>query len=718
MVEHFSSIRKRKEKSSADNLKSIRKAVIYVRVSDVKQLDGVSLDTQENEIRAFLKNSVDENGKHITYEVDKVFREEGKSGKDQYRDKFQEMIKYVRDNRKDIDGVCFYAISRLGRNVRMVLDTIDDFNKLDVTVLSKSDSLNSKTANGRFTLTILSALAQLESEQIAERVMPNMITSVRDYGRWQGARYVPYGYKHEINPELPPNDANAKKKMLLVEPDEARQVKQIFEWYCDGIGNDLIVGEYKIAKHLNEIGWKYRKGKEWQQRQIQSILKNGHLYTGWLVWNRHGTENKMEEIVDDYGIVRDKEVMKPTKEGYLKPVKETYRKEDHEIIIAEGIHEAIISEALWAKVVDRLNQRSQKDTSKIDTSRQAKHLFTHVLKCPQCRGTMAASTLDGQVYYKCQKAARGGMCKHNMIREDYIRETILNVVLSHYESYIYKRFDEIVGKESKREKYQTDAEAQLAALDVKIAGANKRMAEIVHEYQSDSPKKLIKTREQAESIINQIDGERSQVQMEMDEIKSEMQERLWEEKEVEDIVEKLKGFSDIRVYFDSLTTVGQMDFVDRYVKRIEYTKEEGKKGAHAYEIKKIVLMPLFFPLFDFEDKRFVDFVNKGNGTEEKSVNEKINEINLRQLSHHVRTEIGGVIDPNKSNLKSVAKIVALQSSLPIYYLNDDGKEYRPSARKKFQGFINGMNPSAKRELTKFLKSNSSELVLDKDVDSP
>lgn len=708
MVEHFSSVKKKKKKSGLSNLKSVRKAVIYVRVSDVKQLDGVSLETQEIEIRAFLKNAVDDEGKPISYEVDKVFREEGKSGKDQYRDKFQEMIKYVRDNRKEIDGVCFYAISRLGRNVRMVLDTIDNFNKMDVTVLSKSENLNSESANGRFTLTILSALAQLESEQIAERVMPNMITSVRDYGRWQGARYVPYGYKHEINPALSSNDANAKKKMLLVEPDEARQVKQIFEWYCDGIGNDLNVGEYKITKHLNEIGWKYRNGKEWQQRQVQSILKNGHLYTGWLVWNRHGTENKREEIIDDYGIVSDKEVMKLTKEGYLKPVKETYRKEDHEVIIAQGIHEAIITESLWAKVVERLNERSKKDTSKIDTSRQAKHLFTHVLKCPDCGGTMGASLLKDKIYYRCQKAARGGLCNHNLIQEDYFRETVLDAVLSHYELYIYSRIDEIVGKESKREKYQTEVECQLAALEVKLAGADKRIAEIVHEYQSDSSTKLIKTREQASSIINQIDKERDVYLSEINEIKSKMQERLWKAKEVEEIVEKLKSFSDIRGYFDSLTITGQMDLLDRYVKRIEYTKQKGKKGAHAYGIKKIVLKPIFYSLFVFEDKRFVDFVNKGYGTEEKSVDEKIKEINLRQLSHYVRKEIGGVVDPDKSNLRLVAKIVTLQSSLPIYYSNEDGKEQRPGGILRLQGFMNAMNSDAQREFTKFLKSNISE----------
>jgi site-specific DNA recombinase len=689
-MDYYSNVKRKKTKSGAENSDRLRKAVIYVRVSDVKQVDGVSLDSQEKEVRSFLQNSVDENGKPISYEVVKVFREEGRSGKDQYRGQFQEMIEYVRNHQHDIDGVCFYAISRLGRNVRMVLETIDYFNKLNVAVLSKTDNLNSKTANGRFTLTILSALAQLESEQIAERVMPNMKYSVENLGRWQGARYVPYGYDHEKDPD----DPKGERKRLVINPEEAKQVKQIFEWFCYGIVADLNVGEFKIAKHLNKIGWKYRHGKEWHVRQIQSIIQNGHLYAGWLVWNRHGTENKTVEVTDERGIVKDVEVMN-YKHGFPKPVKVTYRKEDHEVVSGQGNHEPIITEQIWERCRERLIERSKKDRRNRDTSRQAKHLFTHVLRCPQCDGAMSASTLKGVVYYKCYRAAKGGQCNHNLIQENFIREPVLDVLLTHFEFHIYRRFDEIVSEEAMRDEYQTAVEAELSSLHIKLERANKRMADVVHEYQSDAPNKLIRTREQASAIIGQIESERIEVEKRIEELSSTLQEKQLEQYQVKQIVEKLKDFSNIREYFDSLSPEGKMDFVDRYIVRIDYSKEASKKGAHAYRIMKIVLATEFYNLFDTDD----------GDTDAR----------IEKLAELVRKGVGGAVSKERSNLNNVIKIFAQRVNLPIYYTNHLGEETvqqntlgSPMQYARVFDLLHTMNSNAKKEFTQLLKSLDQE----------
>ncbi|SFS77868.1 recombinase family protein [Paenibacillus sp. BC26] len=684
-MEYFSNVKRKKAKSGNASNRT-PKAVIYVRVSDVKQVDGVSLDNQEKEIRSFLQSCTDDKGKNVSYEVVQVFREEGKSGKDQYRDQFQKMIEYVRDHRDEIDGVCFYAISRLGRNVRMVLETIDYFNKLDIAVLSKSDNLNSKTANGRFTLTILSALAQLESEQIAERVMPNMKYSVEELGRWQGARYVPYGYDHVKDP----GDPKGVRKHLVVNLEEAKQVKQIFEWFCYGIGNDTNVGEYLITKHLNKIGWKYRKGKEWESRQITSIFQNGHLYAGWLVWNRHGTENKTVEAIDERGFVKDVEVMN-YKNGFPKPVKVKYRKEEHEIVKSRGIHEAIITEALWQKCRERLMERYQKSKEQHrDTTRQAKHLFTHVLRCPDCGGSMGASRLGGVEYYKCQKSARGGNCRANLIQEEYLREDVLDVVLSHFEYYTYKRFDELVTKELNAEQYQNEAEAKLSDLEVRLKRADERISEIWDEFQSDRPDKLIKTREQASTLIRRIDSERDDIENEMETIRAELHEKVRDIHQVNEVVEKLNKFSDPRAYFDSLTPEGRLGFIDRYIHRIEFSKEHGKKGAHAYKITKIVLAPIFTDIF----RRF--------RREDDPRNQS-----FKRAAYHARKEIGGAVDPEQSNLGNIMKIFDQRNRLPIYYTLSDGKErqFTEIKESRLHSFYNTINDEAKRQLRQFIRSD-------------
>lgn len=215
-----------------------KKAVVYVRVSDIKQLDGVSLGHQEDKTTKYME--LDD------YEVVMVFREEGRSAKDQWRDEFQNMMKYVRANKTEIDAVCFYAISRLGRNVRLVLETIDELTRMKIAVYSYTEKLDTNTSTGKFTLTILSALAQLESDQIRERVMPNMKYSVENEGRWMGARYVPYGY---VSKPMEENNTSKKpRKHLVVVPEQADMLKLIFNLYCDGIGDDINAGQFKIAK--------------------------------------------------------------------------------------------------------------------------------------------------------------------------------------------------------------------------------------------------------------------------------------------------------------------------------------------------------------------------------------------------------------------------------------------------------------------------------------
>lgn len=120
--------------------------VFYVRVSTVNQNEARQLE-QAKEVNA-----------------DRVFIDKA-SGKNTDRKAFKEMMSFVREG----DEVIVSDISRLGRSTKDVLLTIEELNSRGVAFRSMKEAVNTDTAQGRFFLSIVSALAELERETIRER---------------------------------------------------------------------------------------------------------------------------------------------------------------------------------------------------------------------------------------------------------------------------------------------------------------------------------------------------------------------------------------------------------------------------------------------------------------------------------------------------------------------------------------------------------------------
>lgn len=89
-----------------NNLKLLKKVVIYIRVSSEKQVDNYSLDMQEKILKQYAKAN--------DMTVVKVFREEGRSGTNTNRPAYQEMRSFILDNQ--IDAIVVHKADRLHRN--------------------------------------------------------------------------------------------------------------------------------------------------------------------------------------------------------------------------------------------------------------------------------------------------------------------------------------------------------------------------------------------------------------------------------------------------------------------------------------------------------------------------------------------------------------------------------------------------------------------------
>ncbi len=138
--------------------------IFYIRVSTVNQNEARQLE-QAKEVNA-----------------DKVFIDKA-SGKNTDRKAFKEMMNFVREG----DEVIVSDISRLGRNTKDVLLTIEELNSRGVAFRSMKESVNTDTAQGRFFLSIVSALAELERETIRERQAEG-IAIAKANGVYQGRK--------------------------------------------------------------------------------------------------------------------------------------------------------------------------------------------------------------------------------------------------------------------------------------------------------------------------------------------------------------------------------------------------------------------------------------------------------------------------------------------------------------------------------------------------
>lgn len=137
---------------------SKRRAALYARVSTDMQQNG--LDAQIRALRIFCEQN------HITdYEL---FADENQSGTKVSRPALDRMMKAVQNG--EIDTVVVFAFSRFARSVSHMLKGLEIMRTAKTNFVSLTEKLDLNTSLGHVVFVIISAIAQLERDLIAERV--------------------------------------------------------------------------------------------------------------------------------------------------------------------------------------------------------------------------------------------------------------------------------------------------------------------------------------------------------------------------------------------------------------------------------------------------------------------------------------------------------------------------------------------------------------------
>ena len=93
-----------------------RQAAAYLRISDKKQIDGESPDTQ----RRVIKEYADRNNIIIA----EWFYDEAKSGKNTDREELQKLLQFAVKNAKKIDYVLVFKLNRASRDLQSYIMTV------------------------------------------------------------------------------------------------------------------------------------------------------------------------------------------------------------------------------------------------------------------------------------------------------------------------------------------------------------------------------------------------------------------------------------------------------------------------------------------------------------------------------------------------------------------------------------------------------------------
>ena len=315
-----------------------KRCVLYIRVSTEMQVDGFSLDGQRN----MLKRYAEREGMIIK----EIYEDAGKSGKSiEGRPAFTKMINDIK-NGLAIDYILVYKLSRFGRNAADILSSIELIQSYDINLIATEEGIDSSQTSGRLLISVLSAVSEIERENILEQTMNGRKEKARQ-GGWNGG-FAPYGYQL-INGELFIND------------EEAEMIKLIYDMYlsetfgCAAIAIKL--NEQGLKKNVRQNGTSTR----WSKRLVENILDNP-IYAGKIAFGR-----------------RTKKKVKGTKNEY-----QTIRSNDY--IISEGKHDAIIDEETWNRAqAKRLKGKRVQPHNNFERT----FMLSNILKCPKCGSGMS-----------------------------------------------------------------------------------------------------------------------------------------------------------------------------------------------------------------------------------------------------------------------------------------------------------------------------------------
>lgn len=514
-------------------------AAIYCRLSqdDGSLGESGSIQTQ----KAILTQYCQEH--HM--EIVDCYCDDGWSGTNFDRPAFQRMIGDIEAGR--VNTVIVKDLSRFGREyAQMGLYIEHYFEEKGVRFLSLAENIDSSQGLNNLVLPFTNVINSLYARQASEKTKAAHRARAKN-GMFLGSR-APYGYQKD------PND----RHHLIVDPEAAEVVKEIFRMFADGIGYvrmTKILRERNILNpqaYFNQNNPDYykhsdywRKPFDWHATSVRAILNNP-VYLGKLTFGKTKTK----------GFFNKRRV--PTEES--------------DWIVVEHTHEPLVSQELWDTVHQMMKARRRENGSG--------HVqpFAGLVKCAGCGSSLNASYDKKKGKYtgfscwvyknygkqRCTSHAIGWQTLNRLVLEDIRRNAqVAKLAAARYVGVLLR------AKLEKEKGETVRAERELKKAEKRIGELDKILAKL---YEDQALGKISEVRYQA--MAPGYEAEQASLQERV----SQLREQLAHTQEVQDNVEQfvplIQKYTDIQ----ELTPHILNELIEKIVVHEKKVEEDGSKS--------------------------------------------------------------------------------------------------------------------------------------------
>ena len=471
--------------SDMSNQETPLRVAFYIRVSTDEQVEKYGIGLQRQSLESLIKSkgklSDGVTDRYLFAGEQYVYVDQAISGTIDLRERpafgrLEEDIVTAPESQKPFDVVAVYKIDRFARKLKILLDVIDFFENYDIKFISANESIDTGTPFGKAILGIVGVLAELELETIKDRTHAGRSVAIGK-GVFMGTN-PPYGYIK--NPE----------KKLVIQQEEADQVKYIFDNYLD---RNMSVQAIATELHHLQVPspdtaamlHKKRKGDSkkrkndlyfWPHSKVRGILGN-EIYIGKYYYNK-------------------------TKGGVTLPKNEwklsTYRTPE------------IIDPSAFMKAQERLAQ-GKANANSVRSGHV--YLLAGLLRCDCCYDS--GRDKERVVFHGSKKEYLRGKYTYSYIcsRKDPNKSTVrcdsLPLPADQIENYVVERIKEIISNPVEVYKYQQELESSKKDIE----HANRRLASL-KSILSGTPKRKENIRKQHEiGVIDTPELERNFVEI-------------------------------------------------------------------------------------------------------------------------------------------------------------------------------------------------------------
>lgn len=249
---------------------------IYARVSTSHKAQMDSLSAQISRLTRLA-------AAHRTWFVADVFIDVASAKTESKRSEFNRMINECEHGNLDI--ILTKSLSRFGRDAKEGLEAIRRIRAAGKRIIFEKDKIDTETVKDELLISIIEVCDQAENDWISENIRLGLKYRTEDgtSGLYNRASYV---YKKD------------KKGMLIIDEEEARVVRRIYDCYLEGYSIGGIIDK------LAEKKIKTSKGKErWSKRAIESTLTREE-YTGDVaIADSGGSDNRYLNKEHHEGII-------------------------------------------------------------------------------------------------------------------------------------------------------------------------------------------------------------------------------------------------------------------------------------------------------------------------------------------------------------------------------------------------------------------------------